>query len=80
LPCGDRDHEVDLVDDPEIQALVEAETRELLSLSGIETMDADQVIKTPPRTSQHRSSCCSARRSGTTASKASSSIRGREVT
>ena len=38
---------VDLVDDPEIQALVEAETRELLSLSGIAPMDADQVIKTP---------------------------------
>jgi hypothetical protein len=38
---------VDLVQDPEIQALVEAETRELLALSGITPLDADQVIKTP---------------------------------
>ena len=38
---------VELVQDPEIQALVEAETRELLALSGITPMDADQVIKTP---------------------------------
>lgn len=37
----------DLVDDPEIQALVEAETRELLATLGVEPLDADQVIKSP---------------------------------
>ena len=38
---------VDLVSDQEIQALVQAETLELLALSGITPLDADQVIKSP---------------------------------
>jgi IPT/TIG domain len=38
---------VDLVIDQEIQALVQAETLELLALPGITPLDADQVIKSP---------------------------------
>jgi hypothetical protein len=38
---------VDLVDDPEIQTLVEAETRELLARLGLEPLDGDQVMKSP---------------------------------
>ena len=38
---------VDLVIDQEIQALVQAETLELLALSGITPLDPDQVIKSP---------------------------------